>query len=346
MLREKLSKIISLLKKSHFYKKIEWFYGKIIHVLFLWKWMPKILAYGGIHLVLLIVLGIQAYFMWKDLDKNNVTSFNQIVYRFYGDTLDNYRLNYLDFEKDMRRRPGDAYNENDIVLSYGFILKDTTKRKKVVKLKYKGDYNKNSDLISKVRYLTCNNIPDTIIKKKPRPYYLKSQKQIQETKYVSNHDRYYYDISTIDDSAHVFKHITNAKDRLIEWNSDIPHFSFWLGFVFEKSCNLNSKSKINIKFNDFTKDVMKEGYRRPLIVDKILPQPTISNLKWIVYEGEELKSVIQQGGIYISGVDPEKEEIIEKKNLFSTVLIGTIIAFMLDIIVQLVLKWRKLRDYK
>ena len=50
--------------------------------------------------------------------------------------------------------------------------------------------------------------------------------------------------------------------------------------------------------------------------------------------------------VYISGVDPEKKEIVEKQNLRSTVLLGTIIAFMLDIIVRLIIKWRKLKEYK
>ena len=337
---------ITRLKELYLYKKIESIYGKVIHVLFLGKWMPRILAYGGIHLALLLVLGIHAYIMWKDLDKNNVTSFNQIIYSFYGDTLHNYSLNYLNFEKDMRRRPGDTFNEKDIVFYYGFLSKDTIVRKNIVNsFKIKGDYNSKSDLISKVRYVTCNNFPDTI-KKGSKIFYVKSTKQIQKTVLASNHDRYYYDISTTDDSVHVFKHIITAKDRLIEWDSNIPCFSFWLGFIFDNGSNLNSESIIRIKFNDFTKDVQKDGYRRPLIVDKVSPQPTINNLNEIVFKGEELKAVIQQGGIYISGVDPEKEEIIEKKNLFSTVLLGTIIAFMLDIMVQLVLKWRKLRDYK
>lgn len=337
--------LIRFLKNSFLYKKLESFYGKIIHVLFLGKWMPRILAYGGIHLALLLVLGIQAYIMWKDLDKNNVTSFNQIIYRFYGDTLQNYSLNYLNFEKDMRRRAGDIFNENDIVFYYGFHKKDTTYRKPIVGLQNpKVGFNKNSDLISKVRYLTCNNIPDTI-KNKKKIQYEKSTKQIKKTVYSSNHDRYYYDISTTDDSIHIFKHVTNAKDRLIEWDSETPCFSFWLGFIIDNCNDLNSKSKIKLKFNDYFYDAKKDGYRRPLIVDKVFPKPTKHNLNEIVYTGEELKKVIQQHGIYVSGIDPEKEEIVEKKNLFSTVLLGTIIAFMLDIIVQLVLKWRKLKDY-
>ena len=340
------SNLFKILKDSYLFKKIESFYGKIIHVLFLGKWMSRILAYGGLHIALLFALGIQAYIMWKDLNKNNVTSFNQIIYRFYGDTLQNYNLNYLNFEKDMRRRNGDIHNEKDIVFYYGFQKKDTTNRKPNVSTIYiEGGIKQNTDLVAKVRYLTCNDLPDTIDYKR-RNQFEKSSKNIKKIVFLSNHERYYYDSPTTDDSIHIFKHTTHAKDRLIEWNSDIPCFSFWLGFIIDNCSELNDKSIIKIKFNDYCKDVNKDGYRRPLIVDKVFPKPTEFSLNEIVYKGEELKAVIKQRGIYISGIDPEKEEIVEKKNLFSTVLLGTIIAFMLDIMVQLVLKWRKLKDYK
>ena len=343
MKKNVLNSMWKWIKGTTLYKACERFYGGIIHILFMSKWVSKVLAYGGLHLLLLILLGCQAAYMWKDLNKNNVTSFNQIIYHFYGDTLHNYRLNYLKFEKDMRRRPDNTYNLNDIKFDYGFVKIDSIETVKTP-IKYK-DFQGEGVLVSKIRYLTCNDIPDTI-SSRTRQDFLKDSTLIYNGEYLSNHERYYYDVATLDNKSFIFSRKTNALDHLIEWDKIKPCFSFWIGIITDSLTELNDKSIIRIKFNDFEKDVNSKGYRSPLIVEKVSPQPTTQNLKEIVFEGKELKDVIEQRGIFVSGVDPEKKIIIEKKNFRATVLLGVIIAFMLDILVQLVLKWRKLQEYK
>lgn len=333
------------IRKTYFFKGCEWIYGKIIHLLFVGKWMPTMMAYGGFHILILILLGCQAAYMWLELDKNNITSFNQIIYRFYGDTLHNYRLNYLDFEKDMRRRPDNIYNENDIQYKYGFIRNENQEGNPLIKtIKYK-NFSEESDLVAKIRYVSCNNLPDTINNRRKHEFDVKNNR-LYNSEYISNHERFYYDISLLEDTIHRFHRVSHAKDHLIEWENSKPCFSFWIGFIVDDYKDLKEESEIRIKFNDFEKDFTSNGYRKPLIFEKVIPQPTVNNLKEIVYRNQELYNVLKQGGIYISGVDPEKKEIVEKQNLRSTVLLGTIIAFMLDIIVRLIIKWRKLKEYK
>ena len=344
-IRQKLKSIWAKFKGSRiclWYNKV---YGKLIHILYVGKWMPTLMAYGGIHILILILLFCQSAYMWRELNKNNITSYNQIIYCFYGDTLQNYHINYLNFEKDMRRRPGTFYNVNDISYSYGFEKNKSIEGKlKTKEIKFK-NFKGETDLISKVRYITCNNIEDTISHRTKNNFDYQNNR-LYRYEYKSNHERYYYDMSFLEDTTHVFKHVTHAQDHLIEWDEQKPCFSFWIGFMMENYGNLKDGSVIRIKFNDISKDITRDGYRRPLTVEKVLPEPTSFSLKEIVYEGRQLEEVLKQGGIYISGVDPEKKEIVEKQNLRSTVLLGTIIAFMLDVIVRLFIKWRKLKDYK
>lgn len=334
----------SLIINCFFIKELIMVYKKIIHFLFKSKWMARFLAHGGIHFILLISLGIGAYFMWDRLNKNNVTSYNQIEYTFYGDTLGNYKINYLCLKKDMRRRPDKVYNDQDIRLDVGYEkingsgpnVKNTYKRGK----KYL-----ECDLVSKVRYVVRNNEPDTIAEPAKDEYkYLTFVDQLCRTEKKSNHDRYYYNISTLKDKKHIFYRQTNAIDHLIEWGNTNPNFSFRIGIIMDDDVKLNKQSKIVIKYNDFKKDDSLESNDQPLVFDQILPEPTIKTLTEIVYEGEQLKSVVKGKGIFISGTDLEKKEKIEKENLFHTVLLGTIIAFILDIFVQLIIKWRKLND--
>ena len=109
-----LKQIGDFVKKTFLFRKSEWLYGKLVNTLFSWKWIARLLAHGGIHFILLILLLCQAIYMWIALKENNVTSFNQICYCFYGDTLHNYQLNYLHFEKDLRRRKAGAILTTDL----------------------------------------------------------------------------------------------------------------------------------------------------------------------------------------------------------------------------------------
>ena len=259
-------------------------------------------------MVVLFLCSLLLFVMLRALFRNNVASFNQLVYTFYGDTLKNYKLNYLSLEKDMSRRPGETFNKDDIILAYGYerdtavhnpqILRPPFKNKKII-----DDY----DLVSVVRYLTVNSIKDTL-------------EENPSKKYLIN------------------------KNRLIDWNEMNPYFSFWIGIVMMDEVNLNDRSIIKIKYNKVEKENAQNGIERPLVLDKIMPEPTSKSMTEIVYRGKELDEVIRQRGIYISGQDPLKKASAEKMNVFYTVLVGTIIAFILDIIVNLVIKWRKLEE--
>ena len=283
---------------------------------------------------------------FEKLINSNIASFNQIVYTFYGDTLKNYKLNHLVFEKDLSRRPGNIYNVGDIKLSYGYV-KDSTvaNTKKRLPFEEKG-YMDSCDLISIVRYYTCNNVKDSsMIHRNKEPYlYYKRMKQFRDIKWVSNHDRYYHAVSTVKDSRHVFYHRTDAKDHVVEWGDNNPYFSFWIGIVTPKDTKLDSSSFVRIAFNKEDIRYLAKGIEQPLIAEKIIPEPSEKNMSEVIYKGKELQSVLKQGGIYIAGEDPIKRADMEKWNVFYTVLLGTIIAFILDIIVQLVIKWRKLKE--
>ena len=57
-------------------------------------------------------------------------------------------------------------------------------------------------------------------------------------------------------------------------------------------------------------------------------------------------TVTALGDVFADRLESLKKKLaeVEKENLFHTVLLGTIIAFILDIFVQLIIKWRKLNE--
>ena len=324
-------------------KTIKKWYGKSLHMLSLHKGVPRFFAHGGLHLTVLIVLGIIAYMMIMFLRKSYVSSFNQIVYTFYGDTLHNYRINYLSFEKDITRRPDGTINTEDILWEVGYERDSSYKSPMNLPIQGQPE-DVEYDLVSKVRYQRCDNIPDTIKTSNPNRYkYIRPYHQLRKTIMLSNHNRYYYSLSTLQDTTHIVDQTTNADDHVVEWGSLNPFFTFWIGINMDNETNLNDKSIIRIKVNDITKYNSQDGIENPLIIEKVLPAPTKMDINEIIYKGEELQAVIRQKGIYVSGTDPIKKEYVERKNLYVTVYLGTIIAFMLDIFIQLILKWRKLK---
>ena len=76
------------------------------------------------------------------------------------------------------------------------------------------DHDWKSNLVSKVRNLTCNSIKDTLSRRRFNALDT-IHKIIYKTQYISNHERYYYDISTTDDSTHTFRRVTHAQDHLM-----------------------------------------------------------------------------------------------------------------------------------
>lgn len=333
------------IKGLFIYRLCIYLYNSSVHVLASNKRIARFFAHGFIHTLTLLVLGISAFIMGSFIFESNTTSFNQMVYTFYGDTLNNYKLNYISLAKDMTNRKDNVYNDADVTLSYGYeLIKDSIERKLVAPYKYLKS-NDRCDLVSKIRRVTKNDIQDTIIDKTHYNYLAPSCQYYQTVK-KSNHERVYICSSSIRDRTHIFNQLTGGPDQLITKTKLNPFFSFWIGIVTPDHTVLNEKSIIRIKMNDINITNSTEGVTRPLIVEKVIPEPTTLTINEIVYKGKELANVLSQKGIYISGVDPIKKDEVDQKNLKYTVFLGTIIAFMLDIIVQLILKWRKLKDKK
>lgn len=338
------------IKGLFIYRLCIYLYNSSVHVLASNKRIARFFAHGFIHTLTLLVLGISAYIMGSFIFESNTTSFNQMVYTFYGDTLNNYKLNYISFDKDLTKRNNNVYNDADVSLSCGYeLINDSVEKKLVPPFKHlKSD--DRCDLVSIIRRVTKNDIPDTIINQtifdSVKYKYSKMSYQYYQAILNSTHERFYYFVSSIRDTTHIFHLKTWGPDRLIEKTKINPFFSFWIGIVTPDNTVLNDSSIIRIKMNDINTTNSTEGVTRPLIVEKAIPEPTSITINEIVYKGKELANVLSQKGVYISGVDPIKKDEVDQKNLKYTVFLGTIIAFMLDIIVQLILKWRKLKEKK
>lgn len=86
-------------------------------------------------------------------------------------------------------------------------------------------------------------------------------------------------------------------------------------------------------------------YTNPKEIITIFPEPDVVRLNKICYQTPaKIKSVLDNGGLYVFMEDINKRKDIEKRTFLCTVLFGAALAFMIDIFVNLIIKWRNLVD--
>jgi len=320
-------------------------YRGIAHILTNHKRLAIFLSHGGVHLTLLTIFFVLAIWMIADVARNNIATFNQTVYTFYGDTLKNYKLSTIKMKSDLSRRSGNIYNPNDMILEYGYKRDINADSLRIVNLfknpRIRGDY----DLISVVHVIVDNETPVKTFNKPYTKYHRTKNKQVYNSIKHTSHNKYYYARSSIEDSTHYFVYSFYGKDVLKEWNKLNPYFKFWIGINMECKYEIDDDSEITIVFDNSNNKQKGECINEPLNIEEIIPTPTIRTTSEIKYKGKEkINEVIKNGGIYVSALDPEKKAETDKRQLLYSVFAGTFIAFCIDIFVQLIIKWRKIKD--
>ena len=341
--------VLALLTAFYFFipLQVKRLYHNIAYWLTKHKGSALFLSHGGVHLTIFSVFLLIAFWMIADVAQNNIATFNQIIYTFYGDTLKNYKLSTIKMKSDLSRRPGNVYNPNDMILEYGYKRDMQVDSPKIMKLfknpRIKGDY----DLISVVHVIVENETPVEECDSNYTIYHPTTSKKVCNSIKYSSHNKYYYGRSSLEDTTHNFKYSFYGKDVLKKWNKINPYFKFWIGINMRCKYEIDDNSEIAIMLDNRNNDKYEKGINEPLNIEEIIPEPSYRSVSEIRYKGsEKINEVIMNGGVYVSALDPEKKAETDKWQLLSSVFAGTLIAFCIDIFVQLVLKWRKLKKYQ
>ena len=80
----------------------------------------------------------------------------------------------------------------------------------------------------------------------------------------------------------------------------------------------------------------------PVNILHVFPEPTYQSPSYILYKGEDLAKVIRNNGFTFLGEDLSIKQDSDKKTFLWTVLFGTVIAVTIDILVNLIIKWRNI----
>lgn len=338
--------VILLLVVLFFYiapQKYQKEYHLIVRFLYRIRLFAIFLSHGGLHLLLFFFFLLLGCALIGIVKNESIASFHQVIYTFYGDTLNNYKISHLNLTKDLSRREGNLINDNDILVNYEF-RKDSLSSIPLKTIKPFKNVD-SVDLVSKVRMVIINEKPLEIEECpiKPRHFYHDFNQVHRRVKY-SNKDRYIYYYTTVKSQSHSYDHKFAGKDLEKNYEKKNPYYSFWLGLNFECEPALDDSSCIRFLLNQIDVTKAHEGMEEPINIEKIIPEPSEYTVSEILYTGKEkIQEVIDNGGVYITAIDPELKAKSDERQIIYTVLAGTLFAFCLDLFVQLIIKWKRLR---
>ena len=126
-------------------------------------------------------------------------------------------------------------------------------------------------------------------------------------------------------------------------NSTNPYI--YLNFRLESSITTELDSSA-VRFFFSEKDLQLGETLSPVNIINVFPEPSYISPSYIVYKGEQLYKMIRNGGFTFLGEDLSIKRKTDRANFLWTVLFGTAIALTIDILVHLILKWRKLTARK
>ncbi|GEM_PF-4347543 len=97
-------------------------------------------------------------------------------------------------------------------------------------------------------------------------------------------------------------------------------------------------SKISMDFSGIIKDKIIQ----PMNYINIYPEPDVINPQYIIYNSKEkLDKIINNRGFYIFAENLEAKKVNELRNYLYTLLLGSLLAFAVDLFFRLLRNWKK-----
>ena len=104
----------------------------------------------------------------------------------------------------------------------------------------------------------------------------------------------------------------------------------------------NTFKSITVELDTLNTKYWPPSSNMPIVYHQLTPAPDRLSGGYIVYSDSAKLSEIAKNGIFIYAEDLDKAQTIRKSEFQNSVWLGVLFAFCLDIIVQLVIKWRNL----
>lgn len=326
------------------------------------KWVYLILSHGLFHIFLLIIVGgLALHFYYNNQDKLKDTVAHTIIIktkaleRFADEngnknilSMKHYHLNIILNSDSTSKKTNGKYR--DCVRLW--IMPPSIEKDSIIL-----PACEDTLLINMIRIpgdsplMIEESVNDSLPGNKdfPKAKILKDSAGISSVCTVLNNE------AIIPESNHQY-----AKGKKITFYSNdfgigkSPYYYY--NFIFETPDSFTNKQSLyngnmqysfSIELDDSRNhdDDFNFFSKKQIIYHKIEPKPDYISAGTIIYNSEEsLEAVSKNGGVFLFAEDLEISNKNKQEEFLNSVLTGTCIAFMLDIIVQLVLKLRRLHQ--
>jgi hypothetical protein len=302
----------------------------------LFKRIAEVYSHGGIHVILLLIIFACICILLYNNEKLTKTVTHNIII----DVDDSMN----DFEGRDYRSPGvhfDLYLNNDSIkkeTNYKFkdaldvtvrsyCMKENTSVADINILHF--PYNGNID----TKYI------DTIISQKVKPIIRDSMEILKIRTDLIN--------GALVPGIH--KYLQQRKIRIycndFGVQEDNPYYYYSIKFKLpERDSLISGKYSFSIQLDSVKYDTRFDYYTKKQIwIKEISPEPDIRTNGYIhYYTDKTIDEIRNRGGIFLEAEDIEVTNRMRQKEFQNSVLIGTCLAFALDIIIQLIIKLRNL----
>ena len=336
-------------------------YSGTIHLLVKNKWAAYFLAHGGFHFLVMILCFILSYCIYQKIQTYNHQDFRQFSLRIEGDTLNNYKLSHVSIHHTKANPLKDEKVNNFEGFSYHFkygIRKDSLSKLNTLVCNVEPYEGLFVDVVQKITLTFGDttffeNVPEDVEGvQKPEDITPHQTAKFGGDYHLNKSKSNHYCAFTTDDSIKENEIAFHGPNFSNDWGGDNPYLACFYGFhALPGTYDLDSTSLLVITYNMFP--YKEQGrywtgseddlfFDPPMSIESVYPEPTELTLQDIIYRGKDIEKVFKQGGVYVTAVDPVRKAEADKRVFGLTIIIGILLAFALDIFVQLVIKWRKL----
>lgn len=123
------------------------------------------------------------------------------------------------------------------------------------------------------------------------------------------------------------------------------YFFFRLNLNIDVEKIKNSASGIGIYFGDFARNGWNVRQNKALKIQYVFPEPDkVTNGAFLYQSSEAIQRVISNGGIIVQAEDIALKNKGDKESFIYAILLGAIIAFWIDVFVNLIIKLRNFNN--
>lgn len=298
------------------------------------------LSHGGTHLLLLIFLTCVGLYLFSAATQEEGPEYHEVhvdLRQYYNRKINKFNISALINSDSIFKNTG--YHQCLYIETHPLISDSCQNGIKIEEEKYR---YKNELKISRYPYNSKWEIRDD------------SAKAIKEKYRKDKYGWYVYELNESNDSLfklnlyqkkYGYNRVTVYGDEMFTPSSQKknPYYYFHLR-LDENMPDSMVIGQISIAIGDISyNDKIMRFSTTPLKIDYVYPEPDLINFSYVYYKStEKIQKVRENKGVIVQAEDIELMNYKNRMAFIYSILLGAVVAFWLDVLIHLIVKWRNL----